>query len=98
MATAANRNQVSLPIPMFVGVIPAECKLRESLNMADVMHQICGISLAADLAVPTVIPEDCSSKLPPLRADVERVNVACGDQAKKPLQKTLSHRQNKKWP
>lgn len=47
--------------------------------MADVMHQICGISPAADLTIPAIIPEDCRRKLSPLRADVERVNVACGD-------------------
>lgn len=51
----------------------------ESFDMTDVMHQICGISPAADLAIPTIIPKDCSSKLPPLRADVERVDVTCGD-------------------
>lgn len=96
MAATAHRNQVSLLHPGLVDVVPAERKLGESFDVADMMHQIRGISLAADLAVPTVIAEDCSSKLPPLRADIERVNIACGDQAKKPLQKTLSHTQNKK--
>lgn len=53
--------------------------MRKLFDMADVMHQICGVSPAADLAIPAVIPKDCSSKLPPLRADVERVDVTCGD-------------------
>lgn len=79
MAAAANRDQISPSFSMLVSVIPTECKMGESFDMTDVMHQICGISPAADLAIPTIIPKDCSSKLPPLRADVERVDVTCGD-------------------
>ena len=98
MAAAADRYQVPLLYSMLVSVVPAERKLRETLDMPDMVHKHRRIGPAANLAVSVIVPEDRSRQLPPFPADVERVNIPGSNQAQEPLQKTLSHRQNKKRP
>lgn len=98
MAAAADRYQVPLLVSVIVGVVPTERKLREFFDMPDMVHKLRSISPSADLAVPMVVPEDRGGQFPPFPADVERVNIPGSNQAQEPLQKTLSHRQNKKRP
>ena len=91
----ADGYQVPLPDTMIVGVEPAESKLREILDVLDMMHKLRSIWPAADLAVPVIVPEDCRGQFPPFPADVERMNISGGDQAQEPIEKTLSHKQQK---
>lgn len=96
MAAAADRYQVPLLYSMLVSVVPAERKLRETLDMPDMVHKHRRIGPAANLAVSVIVPEDRSRQLPPFPADVKRVNIPRSDQALKPLEEPISHRQTKK--
>lgn len=58
MAAAADRYQVPLLGSMLVGVVPAECELRKSFDMPDMMHKFRRIGSAANLAVSVIIPKD----------------------------------------
>ena len=96
MAAAADRYQVPLLAPMLVGVVPTERKLRETLDVPDMVYEFRRISSAANLAVSVIVPENRGGQLPPFAADIERVNITGIDQAQEPLQESLSHRQNKR--
>lgn len=93
MAAAADRYQVPLLASMIVSVVPTERKLRESLNMPDMVHELRRVSSATDLAVSVIVPEDRGGQFSPFPADVERVDIASGNQAQEPIEKSLSHRQ-----
>lgn len=96
MAAAADRYQVPLLDSVLVGVVPAKCELREPLDMPDMMHKLRRVNSATNLAVSVIIPEDRGGQLPPFPADVERVYIPGSNQPQEPLQKMLSHRQNKR--
>lgn len=58
MAAAADRYQVPLLAPMLVGVVPTERKLRETLDVPDMVHKVRRVSSAANLAVSVIVPKN----------------------------------------
>ncbi len=96
MASPANADQVSLLFTIAVQKESTQSQLWAAFNVVNVMDQHRSICPPADLAVPVVIPENGAGQRPPFGGDVKRVDIARSDQTEEPIQKGLSHKQQKK--
>lgn len=82
MAGLAHRKQITLSVPVLIGVEPVQ---RQIWPPFYVVHMVNHYSSAvfsaslAQLALMTIQAENIGAKPPPFRRNIERVDIACGD-------------------
>ena len=88
MAILAHADQVPLLLAIFVDKEPAQGQLRPAFNMIDMVNKFRSAVFSpglAQLALVSIFPENICAKVPPLRCDVERMNITCCDQLQQPM-------------